>query len=107
MYLFKDKKDQIGLPMESIIYVKKNCNECYGKGYITSLIGDGYILNETKLKVKNDVMDTYPCLCMHKGYARTRLKLEAQIESICGGNDTTKDEIMKNVIDNYLKSFEV
>lgn len=63
-FAFMDVRDQVGLPQEHANYVRSNCTDCYGKGYIRLLVGD--------------VRERTPraCFCVNKGYVRTRREFE-------------------------------
>lgn len=73
--VFVASKDSIGLPQEDPQYASSKCKTCHGKGYailhvkpIVSPYGNVY----SKFHVV--------CDCVHKGYAKTRLKVQAWLD---------------------------
>lgn len=65
-FKFMDARDKVGLPMEHAAYVKRNCTDCNGAGYIRLLIGDAREVTPRT------------CFCVNKGYVRTRKEFERQ-----------------------------
>jgi len=61
-FKFKEFKDNVGLPMEHLSYVKRNCKACYGRGY--------------QIRLVLGKREVGPCGCIHKGYSKTRRELE-------------------------------
>lgn len=102
MYVFNESKDVIGLPLESIVYVKKNCKKCQGRGYLSYLIDDGYttIAND---RTKNEERRHTPCICLNRGYVRIRKMLENQITELSAiGDESYKAEVTKDVVEKFL-----
>lgn len=65
-FKFMDARDKVGLPMEHVVYVRRNCTDCHGKGFIRLLVGD---TREAAPRT---------CFCVNKGYVRTRGEFERQ-----------------------------
>jgi hypothetical protein len=80
-FVFNTAPDKIGLPMESLRYVKKSCKRCDGRGYQTILVGDGYKMVDDK-RVARRARKTLLCFCVHQGYTKTRLGVERSIEQM-------------------------
>ena len=78
-FAFSAAKDNLGLPMEHADYVNKKCKHCYGRGYHTVLIGDGYTTaGEKREKRKNRNYNL--CQCVHNGYTKTRKAFDRRVE---------------------------
>ena len=44
---------------------KKNCKKCYGRGTLSCLLGDGYIVDSFGEKSPNENRQNIPCSCLH------------------------------------------
>ena len=73
-FKFSDAKDIRGLPMEHAVYAKSSCKNCYGRGYVTKIIGNGYAGGR-----KIAARDYDLCGCLHKGYSNVRRAFEAVV----------------------------
>jgi hypothetical protein len=71
-FKFSEALDKVGLRLESPAYIKKSCNDCFGRGFQTWLIGDGYRTGDHGWRVKRKNRDARACRCVVKGYVKTR-----------------------------------
>lgn len=74
-YVMSTDKDKTGLPFEHPSYIKRSCKECYGRGWCSYLIGNGY--KEGK-RLQN--RDLRTCVCVTKGYIKTKNEIELAIK---------------------------
>lgn len=87
-FAFSSTKDNLGLPMEHLDYVKKDCKHCYGRGHHTVLVGDGYTALGQKRKNRNYNL----CQCTHNGYTKIRKAFDRRIEEdVTGGLPLTRE----------------
>lgn len=84
-FKFNTALDEVGLPLESLDYAKNNCKSCYGRGYLSYLVGNGY-KDGQQLQARNEMA----CHCVHKGYSKVRLAKQAELE------------VQKELASNYL-----
>lgn len=73
--VFNEAKDAIGLPMESKKYASSKCNRCYGKGGYVRVV-EPVLSPDGQVYTKFHVV----CECVHKGYSRTRIKIQNYME---------------------------
>lgn len=73
-FKFNTAKDKVGIPLESVDYVKASCKLCHGRGYLSFLVGDGY-LDGAPRKAR----DLRACTCVHRGYSKTRLAFQKRV----------------------------
>jgi len=73
-FKFNEALDKVGLPLESARYINKKCSTCYGRGYVTRLVGDGY-----KGGVQLQARSQETCACVHRGYTKARLAHEKSL----------------------------
>lgn len=73
-FKFADARDQVGLPVEHVAYAKRSCNNCYGRGYVTKIIGNGYAGG---LAIKPREHDL--CGCLHRGYNKVRRAFDEEV----------------------------
>ena len=82
IFKFNETLDSVGLPLESVVYVKRNCKTCYGRGFIRLVVMDGtvgVVFDDVhNVKVKNPERKFRVCDCMNRGYIRARKELEVQ-----------------------------
>lgn len=76
-FRFNEALDNVGLPLEGERYINKNCGTCYGKGYVTRLVGNGY-----KDGVQLQARQQEACICVHRGYTRQRLQTQREIAAL-------------------------
>lgn len=74
--VFNKSKDKIGLPMEHVAYANKKCRECNGKGW--NIRHYPYFVTITPEIGSSSFYSI--CDCVHKGYSKTRIKIEALME---------------------------
>lgn len=60
-FKFAEGRDASGLPHEHKSYVKRSCNQCYGRGYVIQ---------------SRDGRHYQVCGCVHRGYERVRKELD-------------------------------
>jgi hypothetical protein len=75
-FSFSTAKDTVGLPVESAKYVKSSCRLCYGRGFQTLLVGNGYNQDGTSNKTRAFRV----CQCVVKGYTNARIKFDKEVE---------------------------
>jgi hypothetical protein len=75
-FVFSDARDKQGCVIECLDYAKRSCNRCLGRGYVVALIGDGYKAVDGK-KVKRLARDQRACVCVVRGYARAKKRLDS------------------------------
>lgn len=96
-FVFGTGRDHVGLPLEHPAYAKTSCRECsYGRGYVTVLLGNGYVKTGPATKRPIRARDRNVCACVHKGYTRVRLDFDRRVEALVG-KGMKLDEAMRSV----------
>lgn len=79
-FTFKDGKDPAGVPIERQDYVSASCKRCYGRGYVTYLVGDGYLSGPPGARAARQARDQRACpSCVQKGYLKARKAYDARV----------------------------
>jgi hypothetical protein len=92
-FRFKLGHDDLGLRNESEHYVNPRCSQCYGKGYLSLLVGNGYKDGQAR-----QARDLVPCNCVHKGYMKRRRDEERTIVRLAKAEKITVEEAYKRAV---------
>ena len=84
------KLDHEGFPIEHKGYIKPNCKQCYGRGFVTYLYG----------KAPNQKRKPESCPCINKGYNKMRREFPAQVAQLA-----KEQEILESTAKKYIMDF--
>jgi hypothetical protein len=85
-FKFGDGKDKDGLPLAHPIYVRKRCNDCYGRGCV--------------IQTSHGPRRYITCGCVHAGYVRTRKLFEESLKQSMAsytGPDAEREDKIKRM----------
>lgn len=83
-FTFSTAQDKVGLPMEHKTYVKRGCNDCYGRGYVIQTGGGRRYQT---------------CGCLNRGYVKTRRAVEAEADQLVKLYGLTREAALKQAVE--------